>query len=234
MRRPLFFALLLAGIAAYLIWLPPRARLGLARTLRSHREILGLASLFGLIAVSLVWSAGQRLDAQLFLLFNLGGRRPRWLDRLMWWLTQLGSMPAAILLAAILLAMGIRRLSVEVGLGTLTLWLVVELLKVLTDRARPFHVLEGARVVGWNEPGRSFPSGHTSQVFFLVALLCVKFEPSIATVVGLYLLAAVVGYTRVFVGAHYPRDVMGGAMLGSVWGFVANVVDMHWIGLGRR
>jgi undecaprenyl-diphosphatase len=40
----------------------------------------------------------------------------------------------------------------------------------------------------------------------------------------LFSLAAAVGITRMYVGAHYPRDVLGGAILGLVWGIVTGII----------
>jgi membrane-associated phospholipid phosphatase len=49
--------------------------------------------------------------------------------------------------------------------------------------------------------------------------------------VPLYAVAVLVGFTRMYVGAHYPRDVIGGAVLGSIWGVLATLVDTYWLGL---
>ena len=40
-------------------------------------------------------------------------------------------------------------------------------------------------------------------------------------------IAAIVGFTRIYVGAHYPRDVMAGAILGSVWGILTGLVEVY-------
>ena len=48
--------------------------------------------------------------------------------------------------------------------------------------------------------------------------------------VALYAVALLVGFTRIYVGAHDPRDVIGGAVLGSVWGILATFVDPYWFG----
>jgi membrane-associated phospholipid phosphatase len=180
--------------------------------------------------VSLVWSAGQRLDTWIFLFFNLRGYHRKWLDRVMWLATQVGNMLTAFLLAGLFFVLNTRRLAVEVILGTLTLWLLVETLKALTDRARPFLDLEKTRVIGWRERGRSFPSGHTAQTFFLMTVLSHRFQLGMEGTVALYAVAVLVGFTRMYVGAHYPRDVIGGAVLGSVWGILATFVDPYWFG----
>jgi membrane-associated phospholipid phosphatase len=199
--------------------------------LRVQRELVAMLLIFTLIAVSLVWSAGQRLDTWVFLFFNIRGYHPKWLDRVMWLATQAGNMVTALVLGGLFFFLNGRRLAVEVILGTLTLWLLVETIKALTDRARPFFDLENARIIGWRERGRSFPSGHTAQTFFLATLLTHQFHLGLVETVALYAIAVLVGFTRMYVGAHYPRDVIGGAVLGSVWGILATLVDPYWFGL---
>jgi membrane-associated phospholipid phosphatase len=154
-----------------------------------------------------------------------------WLDRVMCLATQMGSIGAALVLALLFFVRNYRRLAVEIILGTITLWLTVETIKALTDRARPFLALEGTRIVGWRERGRSFPSGHTAQAFFLVTVISHRFQLGMGRTVALYACAALVGVTRIYVGVHYPRDVIGGVMLGSVWGGLAALVDPYWLGL---
>jgi len=141
---------------------------------------------------------------------------------------QLGSMLAAMIAALLLYALQYRRLAIEIVIGTLTLWLLVEIVKAISDRDRPFLTLVKARVIGWRERGDSFPSGHTTQVFFLTALLIHHFQFGLLVAVALYAVAALVGFTRIYVGAHYPRDVIAGIVLGSVWGLLAILVDSHW------
>ena len=180
---------------------------------------------FSLLAISLVWSAGQRLDAWAFLVFNVRGARPIWLDRVMSGFTQIGSGYTALGIALLFFLAGDRLLAYELILGTITLWLVVELLKFVMHRSRPYIRLTQARIVGYRAIGRSFPSGHTSQAFFLATLITQHFHPSGWVVVLLYAAALMVGITRMYVGAHYPRDVLAGAILGSAWGLLGAIVD---------
>jgi undecaprenyl-diphosphatase len=80
-------------------------------------------------------------------------------------------------------------------------------LKVAVDRARP---VDDPLV---REPtSHSFPSGHAATSFACAATLA-PFAPRYARPV-LYLLAAAIAYSRVYVGVHYPLDVLGGAALG--------------------
>jgi membrane-associated phospholipid phosphatase len=122
---------------------------------------------------------------------------------------------------------GYRQLAVELLLGILSLWLVVELTKAVVERSRPFLTLQEARIVGWRERGKSFPSGHTSQAFFMMTLLAQHFQPGALISWILFGTAILVGFTRIYVGAHYPRDVLGGAILGSVWGILSSAVEVY-------
>lgn len=229
-RRLVLLICLVIGLGLFFVWLPNGARTALFAALRANWVLVCMFFLFAMITVSLVWSTGQRLDTWIFLFFNLRGHHPRWLDRVMWLATQAGNMVIAFLLAGLVFVLNYRRLAVEVVLGTLTLWLLVEAIKALTDRARPFLNLEKTRVIGLRDRGRSFPSGHTAQTFFLTAVLIHRFQLGIGGIAALFAAATLVGFTRMYVGAHYPRDVIGGAVLGSVWGTLTIIVDPYWFG----
>jgi membrane-associated phospholipid phosphatase len=231
-RRLTLLAGLVLGLVLFSLWLPSGAWAALFAALRIQRTLVAMLLAFALIAVSLLWSAGQRLDTWIFLFCNLRGYHARWVDRVMWLATQLGNMAAAFVLAGLFFFLGERRPAVEIILGTLTLWLLVETIKALTDRARPFLDLGEARIIGWRERGRSFPSGHTAQTFFLVTLLSQQYQPGLAATFALYGVAVLVGFTRLYVGAHYPRDVIGGAVLGVVWGILAALVNPYLFGMG--
>jgi membrane-associated phospholipid phosphatase len=227
-RRPAFLLLLLVGLVLALAWMPDAARTSLWNALGAQRELVTLIFLFALLTLSLIWSAGQRLDMRVFMLFNLRGY-PRWLDRLMWLATQLGNMLTAFMAATLFFIFNDRRLAVEIVFGTITLWLLVETIKAISDRTRPFLTLDKARIIGWREKGNSFPSGHTTQIFFLTTLFIRHFQLGIAASFAIYTVATLVGFTRIYVGAHYPRDVIAGIVLGSVWGILAVLVDRYWL-----
>jgi membrane-associated phospholipid phosphatase len=224
-RRVVWLAGITIVLVVFLFVLPADIRTVFWRSVQSQAIISSMLLLFSLVAISLVWSAGQRLDSWIFLTFNLRGSRPLWLDRIMVGFTQIGNGFAILGFALVLLLASERLLAYELILGTLTLWLVVELVKLLVHRSRPFIRLTQARIVGYRARGRSFPSGHTSQVFFVATLLVQHFHASVLAAIFLYVIALSIGITRIYVGAHYPRDVLAGAILGSAWGLIGVIVD---------
>jgi membrane-associated phospholipid phosphatase len=224
--RPVaWLAFLTACLVLFLAWMPSQMRMIIWHGLTVRGLLSSMLVVFSLLAVSLVWSAGQRVDVWAFLFFNLQGSRPVWLDRMMLGFTQLGSGIAALAIGLVLFSTGDRLLAYELILGTLTLWIMVELVKALVRRSRPFIRVNQARIVGNPAGGQSFPSGHTSQAFFMATLLASHFHASIWVAFLLYGIALLVGITRMYVGAHYPRDVLAGAILGSAWGLLGVLVD---------
>jgi membrane-associated phospholipid phosphatase len=84
-------------------------------------------------------------------------------------------------------------------------------LKAAFDRERPpERYAEPDPLVNVPESG-SFPSGHAATSFAAATILSFAF-PRLAPF--LLLLAAAVGFSRVYVGVHYPIDIVGGAFLG--------------------
>ena len=227
-RRPAFLLILVIGLVLFFNWMSSDMGASLWMALSAQRGLVILLFVFALVTLSLIWSAGQKLDMLVFTFLN-SQRYPSWLDRFMWLATQLGNMLTAFIIAVLFFLLRYRRLAVEIVFGTLTLWLLVEIIKALSDRDRPFLTIETARVIGVQEKGDSFPSGHTTQTFFLMTLFVYRFQPALEIAIALYAIAALVGLTRIYVGAHYPRDVIAGVVLGSVWGILAILVDPYLV-----
>jgi len=212
-------------LVIFLILMPKELWIIFWGSIKKQKHLAVLVIIFCMTAVSLVWKAGQRIDVWAFLIFNLHGRRGRRLDRIMLAITQLGSGGFAFVLAIIYILSGNHPLAYEIILGSLSLWLVVEIMKFLICRTRPYIKLTNTRIVGSRAGGHSFPSGHTSQSFFLAALLSNYYQFSFPGWLILYAAALLVGITRMYVGMHYPRDILGGAVLGTFWGLFGVLVN---------
>jgi undecaprenyl-diphosphatase len=157
----------------------------------------------------------QAFDARLYLSVN-GQPHPPLLDQLCNLVTVVTTGGWIWLLAAVLA----RRLGVP-GSGAalrdavpcivISTWIAEFPVKAYFRRRRPFIDVVRALVVG-KEPGSwSFPSGHTCAAFAAAWVLGWHWPRWRPLFFGI---AATVGYSRVFVGAHYPGDVATGAGLG--------------------
>ena len=89
----------------------------------------------------------------------------------------------------------------------------VHLFKEVFERARPCHFLEGARIVDECGGPFSFISSHASNsfsiAFFVVLLLRSK-----KSFFWLFSWAVLIGFSRVYLGVHYPFDILGGMFWG--------------------
>jgi membrane-associated phospholipid phosphatase len=153
------------------------------------------------------------------------GFHPYWFDAPMRFITGLGYSPLAEILSGLIIllvfVLGLRWEAVmltfaEVGVGALG-----ALVKVIVQRPRP-----SAALVKVFAPinDYSFPSGHvllfTAFLGFLFFMLYTLVPHSTRRTLGLALfgaLIALVGVSRVYLGQHWPSDVLGAYLLGSLW-----------------
>jgi undecaprenyl-diphosphatase len=102
-------------------------------------------------------------------------------------------------------------------------------LKSLFRRRRPFLIHERARLVGRRPKDSSFPSGHTAAAFIGAALLS-PYLPDFAPLFWIY--ALLVGFSRIYLGMHFPADVVAGGLAGAglatlygwLWGLVVAAI----------
>jgi undecaprenyl-diphosphatase len=116
-----------------------------------------------------------------------------------------------------------QRLFIPLGLAGAIAWSISELiLKPLVARLRPSSALDAATVVGGFPLGYSFPSTHAALAFALAVVLAYK-EPKWKK--GLFLLAFAISLSRVYLGHHYPIDVIVGGLIG--WGIGTLVIRWY-------
>lgn len=156
------------------------------------------------------------LDIRLFYLIN-SGTKNHIFDLLMPWLTEPKNwLPLIIPTVIGLLVWGGRKgriavivIVVAVGLSD---FISGKILKDLIGRLRPCNVLENVNLLVYC--GKySFPSSHASNIIALAISGSYYFRKAL---IPLFTLAAVIGYSRIYVGVHYPLDILGGFVLGGI------------------
>jgi membrane-associated phospholipid phosphatase len=98
------------------------------------------------------------------------------------------------------------------------------LIKATFNRTRPYDKYPGEIFVNNPSAGNSFPSGHTSQAFAIATTLTLEYKKWYVTVPA-YLWAGCVGYSRMYLGKHYPSDVLAGAAVGAGSSYLSHFIS---------
>lgn len=146
------------------------------------------------------------------------------LDSFMPLVTNLGGAVFTVLCCLILLALGtgdIKLAAMRASLSLIGSFVIGFFLKKLFTRPRPYLVLPGAVTGSKLFRDYSFPSGHTTAAFSLAVSYMVVFQ---YLCVPLFSCALLVGISRIYLGQHYPSDVLAGSALGTISALLTSVV----------
>ncbi|MDH7568232.1 MAG: phosphatase PAP2 family protein [Armatimonadota bacterium] len=160
---------------------------------------------------------GERLqawDVAAFRLINQGAAHPA-LDPLMALLSLTGLGSVQLLLLALAYVLGgpaVKRTALFAVVVFALSGLGVQAAKELFPRDRPSLAVEEVRFLEHLAHSRSFPSGHAATAFALAVFAAIRHR---RWAVPLLLWAAGVGTARIYVGQHFPGDVLGAALLGT-------------------
>jgi undecaprenyl-diphosphatase len=144
-------------------------------------------------------------------------------DSLMVGITTFGSRtfmaPLIVATLVILIVRRDRREAIHLVVAALGVGALASVTKGIVERARPTEVQHVVHVSGF-----SYPSGHslaTAALYITIAVIASshlrKRPAKLAVVTGVASLVALVGLSRVYLGVHYPSDVLGGMSLGVSW-----------------
>jgi membrane-associated phospholipid phosphatase len=111
-----------------------------------------------------------------------------------------------------------RGAALRIGLALPVAIVAVAVLGRTVDRRRPFARVAEPRPLVAHAPGRSFPSRHTACAVAM-AIIATPGSPIAGRIMGG--LAAALAISRIYVGLHFPTDVLAGAAVGTAVGLLA-------------
>lgn len=115
-----------------------------------------------------------------------------------------------------------HRFFLPMGIALGACFVLVEgLIKYVVARPRP-DITDGAIVVGW-AAGYSFPSSHAA-ISWAMAVIMSRYEPRARAI--WYMLAGFISLSRIYLGVHFPFDVLAGGIIG--WG-IGSVTYTHFL-----
>jgi membrane-associated phospholipid phosphatase len=130
-------------------------------------------------------------------------------------MTELGSLYASGAAAGTLVALGRGRTAVRAFGATCATWLVLQGMKKLVDRPRPLDAdPDGTRQLIARPNGMSWPSSHPAVLTTFTRVAARDLELGLAGRGALSMLDATVATSRVYLGVHYPSDVISGLLIG--------------------
>lgn len=157
----------------------------------------------------------QLLDKKIILKINK--KRTHHLDIIFTIITNLASDLAAIfylLILALLPSAIFRPILFKAAISMSISALLVRTIKNIIKRKRPYDSLKDIRALKVGVDTFSFPSGHTTTAFtFAVSISLMLLNPM--TTVFLVTLAFLIAFSRLYLGVHYPSDILVGMILGS-------------------
>jgi undecaprenyl-diphosphatase len=149
------------------------------------------------------------------------GHRSAFFDPLMWTVSAVGRggmVWMAIMATLVILRRRPLRALLQICLALLLAAIVVDhVLKPTIHRERPYVAAPQIAVIGGRPDDSSFPSGHAGTSFAGAITLSMVVPGGR---VAWWALAVIIAYSRVYLGVHYPLDVLGGATVGMACGAV--------------
>lgn len=155
--------------------------------------------------------AAYNLDVYIFYMIN-SGLNNSFFNILMPLIANLGLYSVWILICILLAIFGGkkgRNVALICFIAIVIGYFSAEILKIIFAKPRPFEVLTGVNLFGI-ETEYSFPSTHATEVFIGCTIIGKKY----GHIIPFICLAVLVSISRVYVGVHYPSDILGGALLG--------------------
>lgn len=147
--------------------------------------------------------------------------RSPFMDTIMKFITSLGyeGYLYYLMIIILLIPKKTRKFGLILGVAILFNWALANLtLKPLIARTRPYNVNTAIDIIIHKPSSYSFPSGHTAQAF--TAAFAFYFSKSKLTI-PMFILAALIGFSRLYFYVHFPTDVLGGIVIGCAAAYLS-------------
>jgi len=128
-----------------------------------------------------------------------------------------------IIAAAIIFWCVNKKFGYKLGFALLTSTIVNTVLKDIVNAARPIGVPGIRSLRLQTATGQSFPSGHTQGATTFWVSWIVQLKSKWIYIVGITAIL-LVGFSRLYLGVHYPIDIVGGMVVGTIWVFISNYI----------
>jgi glycosyltransferase 2 family protein len=139
-----------------------------------------------------------------------------------WVVMQAGSIGAVAVATVVALAVRRMRLALDLLVAGTSAWLLATVVKAAVGRGRPDDLLQDVIIRGAPFAGEGYVSGHAA-VAAALAAAATPYLPRRGQV-GVWSVAFLVALARVYVGAHLPLDVLGGAAMGWAIGCLVHIL----------
>ena len=140
--------------------------------------------------------------------------KTRHLDSFMYKITNLGGVVFTSITVLFIMFFASNKnkyLGFETFISLMICQIIVYSLKALLSRERPYKILEHLNTFGIEMKDYSFPSGHSAASFSIATTIALNM-PRLSIYV--FVLAMIIGISRIYLGVHYPTDVAAGVILG--------------------
>jgi membrane-associated phospholipid phosphatase len=187
----------------------------------SLREIAALTGGAAALALTTQHAKSSDLHEMEREAFRVANTSSDSLNPVVYVLMQAGQFAAIPVTSAMAWKAGRPRLASRLAVAGLAAWLLAKLVKQIAQRDRPDGHIDDVVVRGREWRGLGFPSGHSA----VAASLASAAGPDLPLPARLmaWVLVAIVGFSRMYVGAHLPLDTVGGVALGVSAGNAARL-----------
>ncbi len=167
------------------------------------------------------------LNENISLFYLINGINNSFLNLLLPIITNFGSLIAWILICIFIYIFGGlygRKVAVLCLIALFITDIVVISLKYVVAEPRPFLTLSNVNLL-MTVNGNSFPSGHTASSFTAATIIGLKYHLKSKgwkywLIYPLLIFAILIGFSRIYIGVHYPYDVVFGALIGIVFAII--------------